>query len=64
VTRKPRCGLPAHVLHNASLGQRDFCWQLCLDHLHVLANYEWDSRALLSLVLGGLPEFNRGMRLH
>ncbi len=34
------------------------------DHLHVLANYEWDSRPLLSLVLVGLPELNDRMRLH
>jgi type II secretory pathway predicted ATPase ExeA len=27
-----------------------------LDHLHILLNYQWDSRALLSLVLVGLPE--------
>jgi len=27
-----------------------------LDHLHILCNYEWDSRALLSLLLVGLPE--------
>ncbi|MDP3501566.1 MAG: hypothetical protein Q8S33_14570 [Myxococcales bacterium] len=25
-------------------------------HLHILLNYQWDSRALLSLVLVGLPE--------
>jgi general secretion pathway protein A len=30
--------------------------QHVLDHLHILANYEWDSKALLSLVLVGLPE--------
>lgn len=35
----------AHLLH-----------QDVLEHLHILANYEWDSRALLSLVLVGLPE--------
>jgi general secretion pathway protein A len=35
----------AHLLH-----------QDTLDHLHILLNYEWDSRALLSLVLVGLPE--------
>jgi type II secretory pathway predicted ATPase ExeA len=35
----------AHLLH-----------QDVLDHLHVLLNYQWDSRALLSLVLVGLPE--------
>lgn len=27
-----------------------------LDHLHILLNYEWDSRSLLSLILVGLPE--------
>lgn len=35
----------AHLLH-----------QDVLEHLHVLANYEWDSNPLLSLVLVGLPE--------
>src|SRR5690606_31826835 len=34
-----------------------------LDHLHVLANYEWDRRPLLSLVLVGLPELEDRMRL-
>ena len=29
-----------------------------LDHLHILLNYQWDSRALLSLVLVGLPELS------
>ena len=27
-----------------------------LDHLHILANYDWDSKALLTIVLVGLPE--------
>jgi general secretion pathway protein A len=35
----------AHLLHPDTL-----------DHLHILMNYEWDSRSLLSLVLVGLPE--------
>lgn len=35
----------AHLLH-----------QDVLDHLHIVCNYEWDSRALLSLLLVGLPE--------
>lgn len=35
----------AHLLH-----------QDMLDHLHILLNYQWDSRALLSLVLVGLPD--------
>jgi type II secretory pathway predicted ATPase ExeA len=35
-----------------------------LGHLHILLDYEWDSRALLSLVLVGLPELKDllGMR--
>jgi len=35
-----------------------------LEHLHILLNYEWDRRALLSLVLVGLPELQDrlGMR--
>jgi type II secretory pathway predicted ATPase ExeA len=36
----------AHLLH-----------QDTLDHLHILLNYQWDSRALLSLVLVGLPDY-------
>jgi type II secretory pathway predicted ATPase ExeA len=35
----------AHLLHSDTL-----------DHLHILLNYEWDSRPLLSLVLIGLPD--------
>jgi len=35
----------AHLLH-----------QEVLDHLHILLNYQWDSKSLLSLVLVGLPE--------
>lgn len=35
----------AHLLH-----------QDTLDHLHILLNYSWDSRSLLSLVLIGLPD--------
>ncbi len=33
------------------------------DHLHILMNYEWDSRALLSLVLVGLPELSKRLQL-
>jgi len=42
----------AHLLH-----------QDTLDHLHILLNYSWDSRALLSLVLIGLPDLEDRMRL-
>jgi type II secretory pathway predicted ATPase ExeA len=35
----------AHLLH-----------QDVLEHLHILTNFEWDSKALLSLLLVGLPE--------
>jgi general secretion pathway protein A len=37
----------AHLLHEQMLG-----------HLHILLNYQWDSKALLSLVMVGLPELN------
>lgn len=42
----------AHLLH-----------QDTLDHLHILLNYAWDSRALLSLLLIGLPDLDDWMRL-
>ena len=42
----------AHLLH-----------QDTLDHLHILLNYEWDSKALLSLVLVGLPELQDRLAL-
>ena len=42
----------AHLLH-----------QDTLDHLHILLNYQWDSRALLSLVLVGLPELRDRLAL-
>ncbi|MDX1645132.1 MAG: AAA family ATPase [Thermoanaerobaculia bacterium] len=42
----------AHLLH-----------QDTLDHLHIVMNYQWDSRALLSLILVGLPELDDRMRL-
>ena len=34
-----------------------------LAHLHVLANFEWDSEPLLSLVFVGLPELHDRLRL-
>lgn len=43
----------AHLLH-----------QDVLEHLHILANHEWDARALLSLVLVGLPEMRDRLSLH
>jgi general secretion pathway protein A len=42
----------AHLLH-----------QDTLDHLHILLNYNWDSRALLSLILVGLPELRERLAL-
>jgi general secretion pathway protein A len=33
-----------------------------LDHLHILQNYAWDSRALISLVLIGLPELRQRLQ--
>ncbi len=42
---------PVFLLDEAHLLQ-----QQVLDHLHVLANYQWDQKPLLSMVLVGLPE--------
>jgi type II secretory pathway predicted ATPase ExeA len=42
----------AHLLHPDVLG-----------HLHILLNYEWDSQALLSIVLVGLPELDDRLAL-
>ena len=42
---------PVFLLDEAHLLRQD-----TLDHLHILSNYQWDSAALLTLVLVGLPE--------
>ncbi len=42
----------AHLMHQSTL-----------DHLHILLNYNWDSRALLSIVLVGLPELADRLQL-
>lgn len=42
---------PVMLLDEAHLMHQD-----TLDHLHILLNYEWDRRPLLSLILVGLPE--------
>jgi general secretion pathway protein A len=42
----------AHLLH-----------QDVLEHLHILSNYEWDAKALLSIVLVGLPETKQRLAL-
>lgn len=41
---------PVFLLDEAHLLQQD-----TLDHLHILLNYEWDAKPLLSLILIGLP---------
>ena len=49
---------PAFLLDEAHLLQQD-----TLDHLHILLNYGWDSRAILSLILVGLPELRERLAL-
>lgn len=49
---------PVFLLDEAHLLHQD-----TLDHLHILLNYEWDSRALLSLILVGLPELEERLAL-
>src|SRR5690606_34947898 len=49
---------PAFLLDEAHLLHQDV-----LDHLHILSNYEWDRRPLLSLLLVGLPETRQRLQL-
>ena len=49
---------PVFLLDEAHLLHQD-----TLDHLYILLNYEWDSRALLSLVWVGLPELEDRLAL-
>lgn len=49
---------PVLVLDEAHLLHQD-----TLDHLHILMNYEWDQKPLLSLVLVGLPELDDRLRM-
>jgi type II secretory pathway predicted ATPase ExeA len=49
---------PVFLLDEAHLLHQDV-----LDHLHILANYQWDSKALLSIVLVGLPELQSRLQL-
>jgi general secretion pathway protein A len=45
--------LPVFLVDEAHLLHQD-----TLDHLHILLNYSWDSKALLSLILIGLPDLD------
>lgn len=47
---------PVFLLDEAHLLHADM-----LAHLHILMNYEWDAKALLSLVLVGLPELESSL---
>ena len=47
---------PVFLLDEAHLLHPDM-----LAHLHILLNYEWDARALLSLILVGLPELESSL---
>ena len=49
---------PVFLLDEAHLLHPDV-----LAHLHILLNYEWDSRALLSVILVGLPELRDRLSL-
>ena len=49
---------PVFLLDESHLLHQDV-----LDHLHILTNYEWDSRAVLSLILVGLPETKQRLML-
>lgn len=49
---------PVLVLDEAHLLQQEV-----LDHLHILLNFSWDQRPLLSVVLVGLPELHDQLEL-
>jgi general secretion pathway protein A len=49
---------PVFLLDEAHLLHQD-----TLDHLHILLNYEWDQKPLLSLILVGLPELQDRLAL-
>jgi type II secretory pathway predicted ATPase ExeA len=49
---------PVFLLDEAHLLHQD-----TLDHLHILLNYQWDSKALLSLFLVGLPELDQRLSM-
>ena len=49
---------PVLILDEAHLLHQD-----TLDHLHILLNFDWDSRPLLSLLLVGLPELRDRLQL-
>jgi general secretion pathway protein A len=49
---------PVFLLDEAHLLHQD-----TLDHLHILLNYQWDAKALLSLILIGLPELDDRLAL-
>jgi type II secretory pathway predicted ATPase ExeA len=34
-----------------------------LDHLHILLNYSWDSKSLLSIILVGLPDLDERLSM-
>jgi general secretion pathway protein A len=49
---------PVFVIDQAQMLHPDV-----LDHLHILLNYQWDSRAFLSVVLVGLPEIEERLAM-
>lgn len=50
--------IPVLLVDEAHLMHQD-----TLDHLHILLNYAWDSKALLSLILIGLPDLSERLAM-
>ena len=57
--RSFRCKRGAYALSSPRRRGLHLLHQDTLDHLHILLNYQWDSKPLLSLVLIGLPDPRR-----
>lgn len=64
IQRECLSGANDHRLHAAViLDEAHLMPDLTLGHLHLLANFQWDSKPLLSLIFVGLPELLERLRL-
>jgi len=64
IQRECLAGANDHRLHAAVvLDEAHLMPDVTLAHLHLLANFQWDSKPLLSLIFVGLPELLERLRL-
>jgi type II secretory pathway predicted ATPase ExeA len=64
IQRECASGATDHRIHTVVvLDEVQLMPDTTLAHLHLLSNFEWDSRPLLSLIFVGLPELHDRLRL-